>query len=292
MLSPHARKECLTILAIGVLLGVAAALMGWWWALAGIAGLTGATVLFFRDPDRRVPTQRNAVVAPADGRVSSIHELEHFGPFDGPATCVRIFLSVFDVHINRSPCHGKVHAITHTPGKHRNALNQSSVEDNESNLIVFVHAVREQPVAAVRQVAGMLARTIVCTVGEGQVLQRGQRLGLIKLGSTTEVYLPATMQPQVMVRQGQKVYAGSTMIAQALGRIGDVGVGEDDRTPASTGATTVSADAPAASAEVPQPTEPADAGQPAEATQPAQSPIRTETGGSTAQRGSDGALFE
>lgn len=213
MLSPHARPEWLTILAIAVLVSVAAGLTGVWWAipLALIAGLCG--VLFFRDPDRSTPSQRNRMIAPADGRISSVHEVDHFEPFDGPATCVRIFLSVFDVHINRCPCHGRVRTITHRPGRHINALNPDSAEVNESNLVVLDHPVKGFPVAAVRQVAGALARTVVCTVAEGAILQRGQRIGLIKLGSTTELYVPAAMSPQVLVSRGQKVVAGVTVLA-------------------------------------------------------------------------------
>lgn len=215
MLSPHARLEWLTILIVAALLAVAAGVLGglWWWAVpvCVLGGLAGA--LFFRDPDRSVPSQRNAIIAPADGRVSSIHEIEHFEPFDGPATCIRIFLSVFDVHINRCPCHGKVTSITHTPGQHRNALNPDSAEVNENNLVVLEHAVKGHPVAAVRQVAGAIARTVVCTAEEGMILQRGQRIGLIKLGSTTEVYLPATLRPQPSIGQGQKVKAGVSVIA-------------------------------------------------------------------------------
>lgn len=219
MLSRHARNEWLTILVIGALLAVVAAVVGWWWAVPIVVGVALALAAFFRDPDRRVPTQRGVVVAPADGRVSSIHEIDYFEPLGGPAMCIRIFLSVFDVHINRSPCHGEVLSITHKPGAHRNALNPESAEDNESNLIVLVHPIRRQPIAAVRQVSGLLARTIVCHVERGQVVQRGQRIGLIKLGSTTELYLPASSQPQVMIQQGQKVYAGTTALAHLSGRM-------------------------------------------------------------------------
>jgi len=218
MLSPHAKHEWLTIAAVGVMLTVACLVAGWGWLILLILPVTAALMAFFRDPNRKTPSQRGAVVAPADGRVSSIHQLEHFEPFNGPATCIRIFLSVFDVHINRSPCHGMVVSIRHKPGDHKNALNPESAEANESNLIVLAHPIRRQPIAAVRQVAGLLARTITCHVHEGDVVQRGQRIGLIKLGSTTELYLPADMQPQVQVRQGQKVYAGVTVVAMVSSR--------------------------------------------------------------------------
>lgn len=213
MLSPYARNEWLTILAVGAMLTVACVLVGLWWLGVVVVLATAALLAFFRDPERRVPTQRGVVVAPADGRVSSVHEVEHFEPFDGGATCIRIFLSVLDVHINRSPCHGEVVSISHKAGEHLNALNPDSAERNESNLIVMVHPIRRHPIAAVRQVAGLLARTIVCGVFENKVVQRGERIGIIKLGSTTELYLPSEMKPQVSVQVGQKVKAGLTVLA-------------------------------------------------------------------------------
>ena len=213
MLSSYAKNEWLTIATIGLLLTVASVVVGWWWLALLILPLTAALLAFFRDPNRKTPSQRGAMIAPADGRISSIHDIEHFEPFDGPAKCVRIFLSVLDVHINRSPCHGQVTSITHKPGDHKNALNPDSAETNESNLIVLVHPIRRHPLAAVRQVSGLLARTIACGVHEGDVVQRGQRIGMIVLGSTTELYLPADLEPKVAIQQGQKVYAGLTVLA-------------------------------------------------------------------------------
>ncbi len=213
MLSSYAKNEWITITAIGLLLTVASVVVGWWWLALLILPVTAALLAFFRDPNRKTPSQRGAMIAPADGRVSSIHQVEHFKPFEGPATCIRIFLSVLDVHINRSPCHGHVTTITHKPGDHKNALNPTSAETNESNLIVLVHPIRRHPLAAVRQVAGLLARTIACGVNEGDVVQRGQRIGMIKLGSTTELYLPADLDPKAAIQQGQMVYAGITVVA-------------------------------------------------------------------------------
>jgi phosphatidylserine decarboxylase len=217
MLSRYGRNECLTIIAVSALLIISAALLGWWLLILLILALTVAMLSFFRDPDRISPTQRGALVAPADGRVSSIHQLDHFEPFDGPATCIRIFLSVLNVHVNRSPCHALVASVTHRDGEHQNALNPQSAEQNESNLIVLIHPTRHHPLAAVRQVAGMLARTIVCDAKPQQVIQRGQRIGMIKLGSTTELYLPHNLHPQVAVEVGQKVYGALTVLATVTG---------------------------------------------------------------------------
>ena len=214
MLSKHAKLECTTIAAVGLMLSVAVVLIGLWWLVLITLPVMIGLLLFFRDPERRTPSQRGVMVAPADGRISSIHELEHFEPLEGPAVCVRIFLSVFDVHINYSPYHVAVHSITHTPGEHKNALSPESAEDNESNLLVLMHPNRRYKMAAVRQVAGLLARTIVCHVHEDQVLQRGQRIGLIKLGSTTELYIAADLSPRLQVKEGQKVTGGVTVLAQ------------------------------------------------------------------------------
>ncbi len=213
MLSPYAKKEWLTIIAVGVFVGLSLVLLGHWPG-AVVGGIAVVAILtFFRDPERRVPSPRNIVVAPADGKISSIHDVEHFPPFDGPAVCVRIFMSVFDVHLNRCPCHGKVASITHQPGNHGNTLNPESIEDNESMTTLFVHPVKDHPVAAVRQVAGLLARTIYNSLRDDQVVQRGQRMGIIKLGSTTELYLPTKLSPEVKVKQGQKVLGGMTILA-------------------------------------------------------------------------------
>lgn len=214
MLSTYGKREWLTILAIGSMLTATCLLVGQWWLAGGAVVLTLVLLAFFRDPNRRIPSDRNCVVSPADGRVSSVHRLEFFEPFAGPATCVRVFLSVLDVHVNRSPCHCMVQSISHKPGEHLNALNPRSAEVNESNLIVLLHPTHRYPVAAVRQVAGLIARTIVCGVRPQQVLQRGQKIGMIKFGSTTELYLPDTLHPQVTAQQGQYVYGGSTILAK------------------------------------------------------------------------------
>ncbi|MEM6260283.1 MAG: phosphatidylserine decarboxylase [Planctomycetota bacterium] len=214
MLSKHAKLECITIAAVGFMLSVVVTLLGLWFLLILTVPATFALLLFFRDPERRTPTQRGVMVAPCDGRISSIHELDHYEPLGGPAICVRIFMSVLDVHINYSPYHTSVESITHTPGEHLNTLKPESAEDNESNLLVLVHPNRRYKMAAVRQVAGMLARTIVCHVHEDQVIQRGQRIGLIKLGSTTELYILKDLSPRLQVKQGQRVTGSVTVVAQ------------------------------------------------------------------------------
>lgn len=187
-----------------------------WWALPVIAAVTAALLSFFRDPRRRIPLQRGIMVSPADGRVSSIHDVDFFAPFNEPAVCVRIFLSIFNVHINRAPAHGRVTRVEFKPGAKLNALSPKAAEANESNLILLEHPARKTPVAAVKQIAGMLARTVTCGVKAGEIVQRGQRIGMIKLGSTTELYVPRSLQPQVLVEQGQKVYGGTTALVKVV----------------------------------------------------------------------------
>jgi len=220
MLSKHAKLECITIAVVGFMLSVAVVLIGLWWLVILTVPATLCLLAFFRDPERRTPTQRGVMVAPSDGRISSIHDVEHFEPLGGPAVCIRIFMSVLDVHINYSPYHTAIESITHTPGEHLNTLKPESAEDNENNLLVLVHPNREYKMAAVRQVAGMLARTIVCHVHEEQVIQRGQRIGLIKLGSTTELYIRKDLSPRLQVKEGQRVSGGVTVLAQIIPKEG------------------------------------------------------------------------
>lgn len=231
MLSKHAKQECITIAAVGFMLSVAVVIIGLWWLLIPIVPATVGLLAFFRDPERRTPTQRGVMVAPSDGRISSIHDVAHFEPLEGPATCVRIFMSVLDVHINYSPYHTAVESITHTPGEHLNTLKPESAEDNENNLLVLVHPNRGYKMAAVRQVAGLLARTIVCHVHENQVIQRGQRIGLIKLGSTTELYICKDLAPRLQVKEGQRVYGGVTVLAQITPKEGAAIIARPDEKP-------------------------------------------------------------
>jgi phosphatidylserine decarboxylase len=231
MLSKHAKQECVTIAAVGLMLSVAVVLIGLWWLLIVIVPTAIALLLFFRDPERRTPTQRGVMVAPSDGRISSIHEIEDFEPLGGPTVCVRIFMSVLDVHINYSPYHTAVESITHRDGEHLNTLKPESAEDNENNLLVLVHPNRRYKMAAVRQVAGMLARTIVCHVSEDQVIQRGQRIGLIKLGSTTELYILKEMSPRLQVKEGQRVTGGVTVLAQITPKEGAAIIARPEEAP-------------------------------------------------------------
>ncbi|MHC4996431.1 MAG: phosphatidylserine decarboxylase [Planctomycetota bacterium] len=213
MISGYGRPQSTLTGLLGLAFAGVFTWLSWWWG-AGLA-LLGTVVLlgFFRDPERHTPTLRGQAISPADGRVSSIHEVEHFEMFGGPAVCVRIFLSVFDVHVNRSPLHGRVAQLVHKPGKKLNALKAESAELNESNTMLLTHPTHGEPVAAVRQIAGAIARNIVCGAREGDILQRGQRYGMIKYGSTTELYLPNPDRVTVQVKRKEYVYGGKTVLA-------------------------------------------------------------------------------
>lgn len=177
------------------------------WA-AGFAALGGVFAYFFRDPERQVPADEGLVVAPADGRIMKA------GPSDGrwspPGRWIQItiFLSPLDVHINRTPVAGRVTRIDYRPGRFLPAYKEDASE-NELNEIWLDYNGRT---VVVRQVVGVLARRIVCRVAEGQTLERGERIGLMKFGSRMDVFLPT--DAQLLVSVGQQAVAGETVLAR------------------------------------------------------------------------------
>ena len=170
-------------------------------------------IAFFRDPERALPTEAGAYVSPADGVVSDITDFPACDVLNEPSIRVGIFLSVFNVHVNRMPCDGKVASVVYRKGKFINAMqhNECSVK-NEANTIVLTD-ITGQPVAGVRQLVGLIARRIVCTLRPGDTVVKGQRYGMIKFGSRTELYIPKRLQPTVKVQLGQKVRGGLDIIA-------------------------------------------------------------------------------
>jgi phosphatidylserine decarboxylase len=209
----YARREIWLIAVVGVAVTV---LIGWlfhWWALVPLL-LTLALLLFFRDPYRRPPTADNLILAPADGKVVEISRDVPSPDGKGRKLRIMIFLSVFDVHVNRSPCAGRVKEIEYRRGEFLNALSAEADSRNECNtLTIEPHSPLPGPVR-VRQIAGVLARRIVCTVCAGDELAGGQRFGMIKLGSRTEVCLPEDRGWKVLVAMGQSVRAGLTVLAR------------------------------------------------------------------------------
>ncbi|MEM7682146.1 MAG: phosphatidylserine decarboxylase [Planctomycetota bacterium] len=232
MLSSQAKGEWVAILAIGGMLTVASAFV-WAWGLLLFPLVTLAVLLFFRDPPRRTPSQRRVLVSPSDGRVSSIHRVDRCDAVDGPAMVVRVFISLLDVHVLRSPCHASVEKVRVAPGKHRSALHPRSPEENTAVMTALAHPVKGKPVAAVRMVAGLFARSIDVFPEVGSVIQRGERIGIIKLGSTAELYVPERLTPEAQVEVGQRVKAGVTVLVQVASESETDGDAEnDDDTPA------------------------------------------------------------
>ena len=170
---------------------------------------TGFCCWFFRDPEREPPADPRALVSPADGRVVDVSAVREESFLNAPATKVSIFMSPLDVHVNRSPMAGRVITVLHTAGKFRAAWEDKASLDNERNAVVLEHGgVR----LLVVQIAGALARRIVCRRGVGDVLGRGERYGLIMFGSRVDVFLPAGVE--AAVAKGARVQAGSTVLAR------------------------------------------------------------------------------
>jgi len=170
---------------------------------------------FFRDPHRIVPVDENIMVSPADGTVSDITPLENDPLLEGPSVRIGIFLSVFNVHINRSPCDAKVVQTIYKAGKFINAMHHNRAsEENESNTVVLAEVQSGRKVAVVKQIVGLIARRIIFTPKEGDLVTRGQRIGLIKFGSRTELIVPNWLQPQVLVKVGQPVRGGADVLVR------------------------------------------------------------------------------
>jgi phosphatidylserine decarboxylase len=190
------------------LLAVAVAL--WWatgsWAWGIVPVLLAAFFLwFFRDPQRAVPAGAGLIVSPGDGLVT---ETAAITTPDGPRQRVSIFLSVFDVHVNRAPISGVLSRVSYRRGQYLNAMNPASADCNEQNIVTVTGEGIE---VTFKQIAGLLARRIVFNCHEGDTLDRGQRVGLIKFGSRVNVIVPA--EAQLRVKVGQRVKGGSSVLA-------------------------------------------------------------------------------
>lgn len=206
------------VLAVMVVLPLAGeAFLPLWAVLSGevlLASVCIWVLTFFRDPYRRPPAEKNLLLAPADGRVTDIEIVEEDNFIGGAALRIGIFLSIFSTHINRAPCNAKVEKITYRKGKYKNAANPRSGRINESNNLGLIRIDSPQQRLIVRQISGAIARRIVCNVSEGQVLTGGEKFGMIKFGSRTELYAPVREDAKCLVRIGDKVKAGLTPIVR------------------------------------------------------------------------------
>lgn len=218
---PLARDGLRELLICTALLGggagaatwAALAVSSWFWiAAVPLFGLWLFTVAFFRDPQRSIPDGPGLFVSPADGRVTEVSRLESHEHIDGPVLKISIFLSIFNVHVNRTACEGRVLQTDHRPGEFLDARHPECGIRNESNTIVIEPSGGLPGPVVVRQVAGMVARRIVCKVGAGDTLRRGQRIGLIKFGSRTDLVVPVEDGLEAMVKVGDRVKGGTTVL--------------------------------------------------------------------------------
>lgn len=184
---------------------------GVWVAVAALIIIGILIVWFFRDPGRLIPVDAGLVVAPADGKVVAIDEIEHDEFIGGPAIQIGIFLSIFNVHINRAPVPSRVIGLRYRKGKFLNALRPESARENEQLAIRLQETSAPFRRMIVRQITGAIARRIVCWLKPGDVLSKGERVGMIKLGSRTELVLPREPGMQIAIQIGDKVQAGSTV---------------------------------------------------------------------------------
>lgn len=211
-LAPEAWTE-VAVVTLGLLGAIVLALRSPGWLsislLCVVAGLWLLVVFFARNPRRRPEPLEGAYFSPADGKVLTVEQVREPHFILGEAWRVAIFMSFFDVHVNRSPTAGTVEFVKHTPGEYLQAFRPEAAERNESNLIGMQLGAER---VLIKQVAGILARRIVCSVRPGQRLRAGERLGMIKLGSRVELFLRPQARPLVQV--GDRVRAGVTPLAQ------------------------------------------------------------------------------
>lgn len=215
---PEGRK--FGVIALG--LSLIPLFFGWVFGFSLMLGLSAFVFAFFRDPERVVPQSENAIVAPADGIISLIQQVDP--PLElqvedgsgtrglpaGPVTRLSIFMSVFDVHINRAPIAGTVRRLIYIPGKFMNADLDKASEENERQHMLIERG--DGVLVGFTQIAGLVARRIVPFVKTGDTLAVGQRIGLIRFGSRVDVYLPAGTDAKVLL--GQKIIAGETILAE------------------------------------------------------------------------------
>jgi phosphatidylserine decarboxylase len=214
---PFARGSETTIAAVFILTAGAVALwVHWRHLLTTISAIFLIAVILFlfyflRDPERQAPAGDGIFVAPADGRVVTVQQTEEPVFLQGPATQISTFMSLLDVHVNRAPMAGEVTFLEYRPGRFLPAYHREASDENESNLLGLAEG---ETRILIKQVAGILARRIVCWSSVGQRLARGQRFGLIKLGSRVDLFLPPDVE--VLVARDDKVRAGETVLARTL----------------------------------------------------------------------------
>ena len=169
---------------------------------------------FFRDPLRPVPDDPAALLSPADGTIAAVETLDQCDGFDGPVLRIEIFLSIFNVHINRTPCRVRIGKIHYKPGRFLDARSPECSKVNEANEIEMFRLDEPNDRLLVRQISGAIARRIVCQAKTDEIYEAGRHFGMIKFGSCTELYAPARPSLQCRVQKGDKVKAGLTVLGR------------------------------------------------------------------------------
>ncbi len=186
--------------------GIVVAALGWRIPGAVLLFVCAGVAFFFRDPERLPPAEPGVVVSPADGRITDVSE-EALG--DCPGRRISIFLSIWDVHVNRSPMTGRVADVEYRRGRFYNAMRSRASVDNEQNII---HLQTERGEMIFKQIAGAIARRVVCWKRPGETVKLGERIGLIRFGSRVDVWLP--QDAEIVVRPGQHVAGGVSVLAR------------------------------------------------------------------------------
>jgi phosphatidylserine decarboxylase len=201
-------RDGIPFVAVPAALAIVPMLFGYWVVAIPILIVAAFMAFFFRDPRRHVPNAAGVVVAPADGRVTRVSIAGHD---DGTKSLVSIFLSPLDVHVNRAPIAGTIERIDYRSGKFLMATNERARDENEKNTLTIAGA---DITVKCSQIAGILARRIVCWKREGDRVECGERFGMIKFGSRTDVILPRTVE--VTVKEGMHVRGGVTVIGKIV----------------------------------------------------------------------------
>ena len=199
-------RDGIPFVVVPIVLAAAPFLFGYWFLALPLLVLAGFMAFFFRDPHRLIPTEPGIVVAPADGRVTIVRLADGHG---NPESLISIFLSPLDVHINRAPIAGEIVEIAYKTGKFAMATKAEARLVNEQNTLIIqgeAHTVR------CTQIAGILARRIVCWKRKGERVKCGERFGMIKFGSRTDLLLPPTVE--ILVREGMHVRGGETIVGR------------------------------------------------------------------------------
>jgi phosphatidylserine decarboxylase len=208
---PKIHSEGYKFLAIAIIVTIFLYVLSTFLGLIGLV-LSIWVYYFFRDPERISINDENYLTSPADGEVLMVHEVDgpkELGLEDKKFTKISIFMNVFDCHVNRTPCEGKISEILYKPGKFLNASLDKASEDNERNYYKITNTHGEEVIVV--QIAGLIARRIVCESSKDQELQQGERIGMIRFGSRADVYFE---NYETLVKVGQKTIAGETLLAK------------------------------------------------------------------------------